>query len=71
MRNRVVSIASLMLVVASVLFVLAGAWGIMSQRLDEGSGVMAMAGWLMAAIVFSYRFADPKWLDPISIVKSR
>jgi hypothetical protein len=60
-----------MLVVASVLFVLAGAWGIMSQRLDEGSGVMAMAGWLMAAIVFSYRFADPKWLDPISIVKSR
>jgi hypothetical protein len=71
MRNRVVSIASLMLVVASVLFFLAGAWGIMSQRLDEGSGVMAMAGWLMAAIVFSYRFADPKWLDPISIVKSR
>jgi hypothetical protein len=60
-----------MLVVASVLFFLAGAWGIMSQRLDEGSGVMAMAGWLMAAIVFSYRFADPKWLDPISIVKSR
>jgi hypothetical protein len=60
-----------MLVVASVLFVLAGAWGIMSQRLDEGSGVMAMAGWLVAAIVFSYRFADPKWLDPISIVKSR
>lgn len=71
MRNRVVSIASLMLVVASVLFFLAGAWGIMSQRLDEGSGVMAMAGWLVAAIVFSYRFADPKWLDPISIVKSR
>jgi len=71
MRNRVVSIASLMLVVASVLFFLAGAWGIMSQRLDEGSGVMAMAGWLMAAIVFSYRFADPKWLDPVSIVKSR
>jgi hypothetical protein len=60
-----------MLVVASVLFFLAGAWGIMSQRLDEGSGVMAMAGWLMAAIVFSYRFADPKWLDPVSIEKSR
>ena len=71
MRNRVVSIASLMLVVASVLFFLAGAWGIMSQRLDEGSGVMAMAGWLGTAIVFSYRFADPKWLDPVSIVKSR
>jgi len=71
MRNRVVSIASLMVVVASVFFFLAGAWEIMSQRLDEGSGIMAMAGWLVAAIVFSYRYADPKWLDPVSIVKSR
>jgi hypothetical protein len=71
MQSRVVSIASLMVVVASVFFFLAGAWGIMSQRLDEGSGVMALAGWLVAAVVFSYRCADPKWLDPISIVKSR
>jgi len=71
MQSRVVSIASLMVVVASVFFFFAGAWGIMSQRLDEGSGVMALAGWLVAAIVFSYRSADPKWLDPISIVKSR
>ncbi|MEI9975772.1 MAG: hypothetical protein WDO73_29160 [Ignavibacteriota bacterium] len=58
------SIASLLMVVASVFFFLACAWGIMSQQLDEGGGVMAMAGWLVAAIVFSYRFADPKWLDP-------
>jgi hypothetical protein len=71
MQSRVVSIASLMVVVASVFFFLAGAWGIMSQRLDEGSGIMALAGWLVAAVVFSYRCADPKWLDPISIVKSR
>jgi hypothetical protein len=60
-----------MVVVASVFFFLASAWGIMSQRLDEGSGIMAMGGWLIAAIVFSYRYADPKWLDPVSIVKSR
>jgi len=66
-----VSIASLIVVLASVFFFLAGAWGIMSQRMDEGSGVMALAGFLLAAIVFSYRSADPKWLDPVSIVKSR
>ena len=71
MQNRIVSIASLMLVVASVFFFLAGAWGIMSGQLDEGSGVMALAGWLVVGIVFSYRYADPKWLDPVSIVKSR
>ena len=71
MQNRVVSMASLTLVVASVLFFLAAVWGIMSGRLDEGSGVMALAGWLVVGVVFSYRYADPKWLDPISIVKSR
>lgn len=71
MRNRVVSLASLTLVVASVFFFLAGAWGIMSQRVDEGAGVMALVGWLVVAVVFSYRFADPNWLDPVSIVKSR
>jgi hypothetical protein len=71
MLNRVVSIASLMLVVASVMLFLAGAWGIMSGKIGEGDGVMAMAAWLLVAIVFSYRHADPMWLDPVSIVKSR
>jgi hypothetical protein len=71
MQNRIVSIASLMVVVASVFFFFVSAYDIMSWRMDEGSGVLSLAGWLVAAIVFSYRCADPKWLDPISIVKSR
>jgi hypothetical protein len=71
MQNRVVSYASLMLVVAAVMFFLAGAWGIMSGKIGEGDGVMALAGWLVIAVVFSYRFADPMWLDAVSIVKSR
>lgn len=71
MLNRVVSFASLVLVVAAVMFFLAGAWGIMSGRMGEGDGVLALAGWLVVAVVFSYRHADPKWLDPVSIVKSR
>lgn len=71
MQNRIVSLASLMLVVASIVFFLACAWGVMSQRMDQGGGIMAMAGWLVAALVFAYRYDDPKWLDPVSIVKSR
>ena len=71
MQSRIVSIASLMVVLASVFFFLAGAWDIMSWRMDVGSGVLALAGSLVAAIFFSYRFADPQWLDPVSIVKSR
>jgi hypothetical protein len=30
-----------------------------------------MGGWIVAAIVFSYRAADPAYLDAISIIKSR
>jgi hypothetical protein len=56
---------------ASVIFFLASAWGVMSLRMDEGSGILSMGMCLIGAIVFSYRCADPKWLDPISIVKSR
>jgi hypothetical protein len=48
-----------------------GGWWLMSGKIDEGSGILAMAAWLLSAIVFSYRHADPAWLDPISIVKSR
>ena len=71
MFNRVVSFASLMMVVASVMFFLVAVWWVMTGQIDEGSGILMMAGWLLSAIVFSYRHADPAWLDPISIVKSR
>ena len=69
MQSRIVSIASLLMVLLSAVIFLGGAWDIMSMRVDEGSGILALAGSLLAAIVFSYRSADPKWLDPISIVK--
>jgi len=71
MQNRIVSFASLMLVVAAVMFFLACAWGIMSGKIGVGDGTMALAAWLVVGVVFSYRHADPMWLDPISIVKSR
>ena len=71
MFNRVVSFTSLMLVIASVMFFLVVIWGLMNGKIDEGSGILAMAGLLLSAIVFSFRYAEPAWLDPISIVKSR
>lgn len=70
MHDRVVSIASLMLVIASVLFFVAGAWWTLVGDIGVGDGVF-LAGWLLTAIVFSYRFADPAYLDPVSIVKAR
>jgi len=46
-----------------------GAWWTLIGRIGEGDGFMLLAGTLLAAIVFSYRAQDPKWLDPLSIVK--
>ena len=71
MRNRIVSLSSMVLVLASIVAFLACAWGIMSGTIGQGDGVMALAAWLVTGVVFAYRYNDPKWLDPISIVKSR
>ncbi len=43
MFNRVVSFASLMLVIASVVFFLVGLWWVASGKIDEGSGILVMA----------------------------
>jgi len=48
-----------------------GAWWTFESRISVGDGVFMMAGWIVSAIVFSYRAADPDYLDPISIIKSR
>jgi len=71
MFDRVVSFASLLLVVASVMFFLASSWLVMSGKMGDGEGIFVLAGWLVTAIVFAYRHADPAWLEPLSIVKSR
>jgi hypothetical protein len=69
MLDRIVSLGSFVVVVFSVaLFAMAGYWTLMG-KIGEGDGFLMFAGALLAAIVFSYRASDPRWLDPISIVK--
>lgn len=71
MLNRVVSFASLLVVIASIMLFLNGAWSIFTGRMGEGDGIFTMAGFLVAAMFFAYRFADPAYIDAVSIVKSR
>jgi len=67
--DRIVCLGSSLLVVFSaVLFALAGWWTLLG-KIGEGDGFLLFAGCLLAGIVFSYRALDPRWLDPISIVK--
>ena len=71
MFNRVVCVCSFLMVLLSVASAAMGAWWTIESRISVGDGVFIMAGWIVSAIVFSYRAADPDYLDPISIIKSR
>ena len=71
MPSRVVSLASLLLVVGSVVAFLGCAWGIMTQRIGAGDGAMALGAWMLTGVVFAFRYSDPKWLEPLSIVKKQ
>jgi hypothetical protein len=71
MFDRVVSVCSLMLAITSVVFFGLGAWWILVGKMGQGDGALALTGWLLAAIVFAYRSADPAYLDPVSIVNAR
>jgi hypothetical protein len=71
MLNRVASVCSYLMVILSVAASAMGAWWTFIGRISVGDGVFLMAGWCMAAIVFSYRAVDPAYLDAVSIIKSR
>jgi len=70
MFNRVVSLSSLAVAIVSAAFFLLGAWWLLMGEIGEIDGVFALAGWLMAAVIFAWRFADPAWLEPVSIIKT-
>jgi hypothetical protein len=69
LSDRVVCLASLFVVLASAVFFALGAWWIMTGQMNGFDGIFALAGWLVAAVVFAYRFDEPAWLQPVSIIK--
>ncbi len=70
MFNRIVSISSLLLAIASVLFFGLSVWWLLVGAIGQLEGVFTLCGWLLTAGVFAYRFTDPAWLEPVSIVKA-
>jgi hypothetical protein len=71
MFNRVVSVSSLLLAIVSVVLFVLGSWWILTGKMTEGEGLFQIGGWMLSALFFAYRFADPDYLDPVSIVKAR
>jgi len=71
MMNRIVSACSYLMVILSLAMFALGAWWTCDARITPGDGVFLMGGWLVSALVFSYRAVDPDYLDPVSIIKSR
>ena len=71
MLDRVVSLSSFLMVILSVVAFGLGAWWTFVGTISQGDGLFMLAGWCVSAMVFSYRAADPDYLDAISIIKSR
>ena len=67
--DRIVSLGSALVVAFSVVLFAMALWWTLVGRIGEGDGFLILAGSLLAAIVFTYRATDSRWLDPISIVK--
>jgi hypothetical protein len=67
--DRLVSLGSFAVVLFAVALFAMSAWWTLLGKIGEGDGFLLLAGCVLAAIVFSYRASDPKWLDPVSIVR--
>ena len=72
MLNRgVVSLCSFAVMIFSLAIFAMSLWWTLTGRISEGDSVFMLGGWLMAAMVFGARAAEPDYLDPLSIVKGR
>ena len=72
MLNRsVVSVSAFLAAMISVFFVIKTLLWSVSGQLGETETVFMLGGWLLAAMIFAWRSADPEYLDPQSIVKRR
>ena len=71
MLNRsVVSFFAFLAAILSVtLFAMSVRWTVTGHTGIDS--VFMTGGWLLAAIIFGYRSADPAFLEPLSIVKGR
>jgi len=68
MLNRLLSVISLIVVIASVTFLGLSAWLIATGQMAVLDGAIALNGCLIAAVLFAFRFFDPADFEPVSIV---
>ncbi len=69
MRGFVSSLFNLFVAVFSMLAFLMGSYWIATRQLGELQGVFLLTGYLLAGIVFSYRFLFADF-EPLSITRS-
>ena len=70
MLNRMLSIISLVVVIASVTFFGLSTWLLATWQMAELDGGFALIGCFIAAIPFAFRFFDAADFEPLSIVAS-
>jgi len=70
MLDRFVSYFSLAVMVISVILFGWYAWSTASGSMSQGDGLFAMSACVLAGMIFTYRFSDPKDVEALSVVKS-
>ncbi len=70
MLDRFVSYFSLAVMLASGILFGCYAWWTANGSMSEGDGIFAMGACILAGMVFTYRFIDPKDVEALSVVKS-
>ncbi len=71
MWNRLVSLSSLLVVIASALLFAIAAAALMADRVGQIDGIILLNASVLAAVVFAQVYREPAWLEPISIIKSK
>ncbi len=71
MWNRLVSLSSLLVVIASALLFAIAAAALMADRVGQIDGIILLNASVLAAVVFAQVYREPAWLEPVSIIKSK
>jgi hypothetical protein len=71
MWNRLVSLSSLLVVIASAVLFAVAAAALMADRVGQVDGIIQLNASVLAAVVFAQVYREPAWLEPVSIITSR
>jgi hypothetical protein len=69
LSRGVVSLGSAIVAALSVVIVLMSGWWNITGQIGQTESIFMFSGWLLSAVIFTWRAVYPEYLDPQSIIK--